>query len=96
VGFLSEKLVAKLGGHTVEVRGNNRILRGLIYGLYVDGGQVAEAQNFWKIPTRRSLEARVSVDGTERHLVLSVEQGWLSTGYALTVDGETVSLAPVK
>jgi hypothetical protein len=96
MGFLSERRIAKLGGHTVEVRGNNRILRGLVYGLFFDGERVAEAANFWKVPSRRSLEARVSVDGAERHLIVSVEQGWLSTGYALTIDGEAVPLEVVK
>jgi hypothetical protein len=96
MGFLSERWVAKLDGHTIEVRGNNRILRGLVYGLYLDGALLAEAQNFWKVPTRRSLEARVTVDGAERHLVVSVEQGWLSTGYALTIDGEAVPLEPAQ
>jgi hypothetical protein len=96
MGFLTEKRIAKLGTHTIEVRGNNRILRGLVYGLYFDGEQVAEAQNFWKIPTRRSLEARISVDGAERHIVVSVEQGWMSTGYALTIDGEAMPLESVK
>jgi hypothetical protein len=96
MGLLSERRVAKLDGHTVEVRGDNRILRGLIYGLFFDGEQVAEGQNFWKVPTRRRLEARVSVDGTERHLLVSVEQRWLSTGYALTIDGEAVPLKAVK
>jgi hypothetical protein len=95
MGFLSERRGAKLGGHAIEVRGDNRILRGLVYGLYLDGERVAEAQNFWKIPTRRSLEARVRVDGAERHLAVSVEQGWLSTRYALTIDGEAVALEPV-
>jgi hypothetical protein len=96
MGFLSERRVAKLDGHTVEVRGDNRILRGLVYGLFFDGEQVAEGQNFWKVPTRRSLEARVSVDGAVRHLIVSVEQKWLSTGYALTIDGEAVPLEPAK
>jgi hypothetical protein len=36
------------------------------------------------------------VGGTERHLVVSVAQGWLSPGYALTIDGEAVPLAPAK
>jgi hypothetical protein len=36
------------------------------------------------------------VDGTERHIVVSVEQGWFSTAYALTIDGEVMPLAPVK
>ena len=96
MGFLSEKRVAKLRGHTVEVRGSNHLLRGLIYTLSFDGEEVAAAQNFWKVPTRRSLEARVSEDGTERHLVVSVRQQWLSTDYALAVDGESVPLEPVK
>ena len=96
MGFMSEQQVAKLGSHTIEVRGNNHILGGHIYRLFFDGQEVASAQNFWKIPTQRSLEARVSVDGAERHLVVSVKQRWLSTDYSLTIDGELVPLEPVK
>ena len=96
MGFLSEKRVAKLGSHTIEVRAANHILRGLIYKLFFDGEEVAGEQNFFKIPTQRSLEARVSIDGTERHIVVSVKQRMLSTDYSLTIDGESVPLEPVK
>src|SRR5262245_23861601 len=59
MGILSEQRVAKLGSHTIEVRGKNHFFRGLIYTLFFDGVEVASAQNFFKLPTRRSLEARV-------------------------------------
>ena len=92
MGFFSDKLQAKLGSHVIEVEGQNDILRGLIYKLSLDGEELARAQNFFKIPTRRSLEARVTVDGTERHIVVAVKQTLLSTDYALTLDGETLPL----
>jgi hypothetical protein len=95
MGLLSDKRVADLGGHTIEVRANNRVWRGLIYTLFFDGREVAAAQNFWKVPTRRRLEARVTVDGPERHLVVDVRQRWLSCEFALTVDGEPVPLSQV-
>jgi len=92
VGILSERRIAKLGSHTIEVRAKNHILRGLIYSLFFDGEQVASAQNFWKIPTERSLEARLNVDGSERHVVVSVKQRWLSGEFSLTIDGEPMPL----
>jgi hypothetical protein len=95
MGLLSDKWEAQLGGHTIEVRANNRVWRGLIYSLFFDGREVATAQNFWKIPTRRRLEARVAVDGAERHLAVGVRQRWLSAEFALTIDGEPVPLNKV-
>jgi hypothetical protein len=55
------------------MRGFNLIFSGLVYKLYFDGEEVAAAQNFWKIPTQRSLQAWVSVDGTTRHIIVSVK-----------------------
>jgi hypothetical protein len=43
VGILSEKRVARLGSHIIEVWANNHILRGLIYKLFIDGEEVARA-----------------------------------------------------
>jgi hypothetical protein len=96
MGALRNKHVAKLGSRTIEVRGKNHILRGLIYTLLFDSEEAAFAQNFWKIPTRRSLEARVSVDGAERHIVVSVTQRMLSCDFSLTIDGGPVPLESVK
>ena len=95
MGLLRDKWVAQVGGHTIEVRATNRVWRGLIYALFFDGREVAAAQNFWKIPTRRRLEARVPVDGSERLLVVDVRQRWLSGEFALTFDGEPVPLSQV-
>lgn len=96
MGILSERRVGKLGRHTVEVRADNHLLRGHLYKLFFDVHEVASAHNFWKVPTQRSLEARVSVDGADRHIVVAVKQRWLTTDYALTIDGEPVPLEPVK
>jgi len=96
IDFLHDKLAAKLGSHTLEVRADNHILRGLIYKLLVDGEEVAGSENFFKIPTQRTLEARVYVDGTERRTAVSVKQRMFSADYSLTVDGELVPLEPVK
>jgi hypothetical protein len=92
MGFLREKRIANLASHVIEIRGFNLIFSGLVYKLYFDGEEVAAAQNFWKIPTQRSLEAWVSVDGMKRHIIVSVKQRWLSTEYALTIDGESLAL----
>jgi hypothetical protein len=93
MGILSEKRAAKLGEHTIEVLAKNHVWRGLTYTLFFDGVEVASARNFWKIPTRRTLEARVIVDGTERHIVVAVRQHWLWCEFILTVDGEALALA---
>jgi hypothetical protein len=58
MGFLSERRIANLASHVIEIRGFNLIFSGLVYKLYFDCEEVAAAQNFWKTPTQRSLEAR--------------------------------------
>ena len=92
MGFFSDKLVAYVEGTTVEVRAVNRVLGGLIYTLFVGGKQVAQARNFFKIPTERRLEADVDVGGGRRRFVLTVKQRILRTDYSLSVDGQAVPL----
>jgi len=95
MGFLKEKLVTNVGGHAIEIRGQNDVLRGLIYKLFIDGEEVANAQNFLKTPTERTLEAKVTFDGTEHQIVVEVKQRMLTTEYAMTVDGESMALERV-
>jgi hypothetical protein len=95
MGFLGDKLVGEYEGSKIEVRAENHVLRGLIYKLFVDGEVVADAQNFFKIPTERTLEGDVMIGGARRHLVLVVHQRMLRADYALTVDGESVDLSQI-
>jgi len=87
MGILSERLGTRLGDHRIEVRADNHVMRGLIYKLYLDGEELANAQNFLKIPTKRRLEAHVDVDGSKRHIVVSIEQHMLSCDFSMTIDG---------
>jgi hypothetical protein len=96
MAFLSEERAAKLGGHTLEVRSRNHVLRGHVHRLLFDGNELASVQNFWKVPMLLTLEARMSIEGADRHVVVSVRQRWLTTDYSLTVDGEPVPLVLVK
>ena len=96
MGLLSEKHSAELGDHTIEVLAKNHVWRGVVYTLFFDGVEVAAARNFWKIPTRRTLEARVIVDGTERHIVVAVRQHWLWCEFILAIDGEPLALELAK
>ena len=92
MGLLNEHLVAKHEGSTIEMRGVNHVLRGLIYKLFVDGTEVSEAQNFFKVPTERKLEAEVEIGGARRQIVVAVAQKMLHTEYTMTIDGAEVAL----
>jgi hypothetical protein len=96
MGFLSEMLRGEYRHHTIEVRGQNHVLKGLIYTLFVDGLELGHASNFLKLPGHRTIDAQVQLDGKERHLVVEVHQRMLRTEYALTVDGEPVPLTLVE
>jgi uncharacterized protein YacL (UPF0231 family) len=90
MGFLNDRLTAKLGDHTIDIKADNHVLRGLIYKLFVDDEELDEAQNFLKIPGERTLEARITLDGAERHIVVEVKQRMLRTEFSLLVDGEEI------
>jgi uncharacterized protein YacL (UPF0231 family) len=96
MGFLKDRLVGDYKGHAFEVRADNDIWRGLPYKLFIDGEEVANAQNFLKIPTERTLEAQVELDGEERKVVLVVKQRMLRADFNLSVDGETIPLTVVE
>jgi hypothetical protein len=96
MGFLNDKLVANYGQHRIEVRADNDMLRGLLYTLFVDGKEVADARNLLKIPSKRRLEATVELSGKPRTVVVDVTQRILSTAFELRVDDEVVSLTEVE
>ena len=96
MGILSDKQVANWGNHSLEVRACNFILRGLLYQVFIDGSEVARAQNFWKIPTQRRLDAQISLDGAEHHLVVWVTQRWLNCDFSAQLDGHALTLHRVS
>ncbi|NEP55894.1 MAG: hypothetical protein F6K31_02575 [Symploca sp. SIO2G7] len=96
MGFLRDKLVTKIGTHTIEVRGDNHVLRGLIYKLLIDGEEVASEQNFWKLPTKRRLEAQIDINGTQKNIVVLVKQQILSADFSMMLDSEPIQLKRVE
>ncbi len=96
MGILKERLRGEFAGHTLEVRADNHILKGLLYKLFVDDEEVANAQNLLKLPSHRTLRAEVRLDGRSRDVVLEVHQRMLSVEFELTIDGQRVPLEVVE
>lgn len=95
MGILKDKQIAEWENHTFEVRACNHIFQGLFYRLFLDGIEVASARNFWKVPTQRRLEARLRIDGADRHLIVWVKQRWLTCEFSLLVDDHQLTLQQV-
>lgn len=95
MGFLKDVQKTNWCEHTIEVHSNNHFWNGIIYSLLIDGKEVARAENPWKIPTRRTLETRLMMQGREQQVVVEVQQRWLSVQFDLCIDGEPVPLQKV-
>lgn len=95
MGILKDKQFTEWGNHTFEVRACNHIFQGLLYRLFLDGTEVANARNFWKVPTQQRLEAQLSIDGEDHHLVLWVKQRWLTSEFSLLIDDHQLTLQRV-
>ena len=97
MGLLHDVWVAEHKGHKIEVHGDNHVLRGLVFELYIDGTKVAEGANTLKLPGKTiTLEGHMHVGTVETPLTVVIKQGLTSAEYSLVIGGTAVPLKQTK
>lgn len=97
MGLLHDKWVATYEGHSIEVHGDNHVLRGLVFELWIDGAVVAEGRNTFKLPGKTiTLQGNLELNGLAKPLTVVIKQHLASAEYHLEVDGKAVPLRQIQ
>jgi hypothetical protein len=97
MGILHDVWVAEHQGHEIEVHGDNHLLRGLVFELYIDGTKVAEGANTFKLPGKTiTLQGHMHVGTTETPITVVIKQGLTRAEYHLDIGGTAVPLQQTK
>lgn len=97
MGILHDVWVAEHEGHRIEVHGDNHLLRGLVFELYIDGTKVAEGANTLKLPGKTiTLQGHMHVGAKETPITVVIKQGLASAEYHLEIGGTAIPLRQTK